>query len=80
MTRETRPGRHRRRITLDSQLVSYWEREVQRLDALAAGSSWAWLARRYARRATEARAKARRSQEREAARAHPQETIDIDDV
>lgn len=68
-TRETRPGRFRRRITLDAQLVSYWEREAQRLDALAAGSGWAWIARRYARRAEAARAKARISQDREAGRA-----------
>lgn len=74
MTRETRPGRPSRRITLDAQLVSYWEREAQRLDALAAGSSWAWMARRYTRRAEAARARARRSQEREAARAHPTES------
>jgi hypothetical protein len=59
-----RPGR----ITLDGQLLGYWEREATRLDALAAAATFGWQRRRYQRKAEAARAKAGRSREREAAR------------
>ena len=61
----------RRRITLDSQLISYWEREAQRLDALAAKARWGWMARGFARRAERARAQGARSAAREAQRDDP---------
>ncbi|MGU3539577.1 hypothetical protein [Methylobacterium sp. A54F] len=61
------PGR-RPRLTLDGQLVGYWDREAARLDALAAAARFGWQARRYARKAAEARAQAERSRVREAAR------------
>ncbi|MGU3665692.1 hypothetical protein ACLBX9_16045 [Methylobacterium sp. A49B] len=64
MATARRPGR----ITLDGQLLSYWEREATRLDALAATASFGWQRRRYQRKAEAARAKAQRSREREAAR------------
>ncbi|WP_244473827.1 hypothetical protein [Methylobacterium sp. Leaf112] len=57
-----------RRATLDSQLLTYWEREAVRLDALAASTRWRWIARGYARKAERARAQAARSADREAAR------------
>ena len=60
----------RPRITLDGQLMSYWDREAQRLDALAAGARWGWIARRYVRKAERARALAERSRVRENARGH----------
>lgn len=63
----TTSGR-RARITLDGQLVGYWEREAARLDALAAGARFGWLRRRYQRKAAQARAQAERSRAREAAR------------
>ena len=56
------------RITLDGQLVGYWEREAARLDALSAGVRFGWQKRRYQRKADEARAQAARSQVREASR------------
>ena len=56
------------RITLDGQLVGYWEREAARLDALAAGARFGWQRRRYRRKADAARAQGARSQAREAAR------------
>lgn len=59
------------RITLDAQLVSYWEREAQRFDALAAKASWGWVARGYARRAARARAQGARSAARETQRGGP---------
>lgn len=58
----------RRRITMDAQLLSYWEREALRLDALAADARWGWMSRSYARKAERARAQANRSAAREAAR------------
>lgn len=58
----------RPRITLDGQLVSYWEREALRLDALAARARWGWVARGYARKAARARAQGERSRAREVAR------------
>jgi len=64
--RKSRPPR--RRVTLDSQLLTYWEREAARLDALAAAARWGWMARSYARKAERARAQAARSGDREAAR------------
>ena len=30
----------RQRVTLDGQLVSYWQREALRLEGLAAASRW----------------------------------------
>ncbi|NEU11969.1 hypothetical protein G3T14_07480 [Methylobacterium sp. BTF04] len=71
MTDETRTKAPRRRITLDSQLMSYWEREAKRLDALAANAKWRWVSRRYARKAARARAQGARSTLREAARGTP---------
>lgn len=76
MTNENWPRPSRSRITLDSQLMTYWEREAHRLDALAARSSWAWMARRYARKADRARAQAMRSRDREIARAPKGDTTD----
>ncbi|WP_425324699.1 hypothetical protein [Methylobacterium soli] len=64
---EPRTGR-RARITLDSQLVTYWDREAARLDALAGKARFGWIARRYRRKADVARAQAERSRAREAAR------------
>lgn len=60
--------RRTRRNTLDGQLVDYWSREADRLDALAAGASFGWQARRYARKAVEARARGQRFAAREANR------------
>jgi hypothetical protein len=57
-----------RRITLDGQLVGYWEREAARLEALAAAAPLAWQRRRYLRKAEAARARAQPSAAREAAR------------
>jgi hypothetical protein len=59
-----------KRITLDGQLLDYWERQAVRLEALAASSSMAWQRRRYERKAEAARAKAERSRQREAQRGH----------
>jgi hypothetical protein len=59
-----------KRITLDGQLLDYWERQAVRLEALAASSSMAWQRRRYQRKAEAARAKAERSRQREAQRGH----------
>jgi hypothetical protein len=64
---EHRTGR-RTRITLDSQLVTYWDREAARLDALAGKARFGWIARRYRRKAELARTQAERSRGREAAR------------
>lgn len=64
MTPRIRP----RRITLDGQLLGYWEREAARLEALAAAARFAWQRRRYLRKAEAARARAEPSREREAAR------------
>ncbi|MHB2209498.1 hypothetical protein [Methylobacterium sp. CM6257] len=66
MTTAGRP----RRITLDGQLLSYWEREAARLDRLAAAARFAWQRRRLLRKAEAARAKAAVSRQREAARGH----------
>lgn len=62
------PARRPGRLTLDGQLLGYWEREATRLDALAAAASFAWQRRRFERKAEAARAKAERSRQREAAR------------
>jgi hypothetical protein len=59
-----------RRITLDGQLLGYWEREAARLDALAAATRYAWQRRRFLRKAEAARAKAAVSRAREVARGH----------
>jgi hypothetical protein len=64
------PTGRRGRITLDGQLLGYWEREAARLDALALATQFAWQRRRYARKAEAARAKADRSRQREAERTH----------
>lgn len=57
-----------RRVTLDGQLVDYWEREARRLEALALHASFKWMARSYARKAERARANAARSRDKEIAR------------
>lgn len=59
------------RITLDGQLIGYWEREAEKFEALAKNAMFRWIARGYARRAARARALAERSRLREAARGHP---------
>ena len=59
----------RQRVTLDGQLVSYWQREVLRLEGLAAASRWGWVARGYRRKADRARQQAARFESRERARA-----------
>jgi hypothetical protein len=64
ITRPVRPGR----VTLDGQLVSYWEREAQRLEALADAARWNWSARSFRRRAERARAEGVRFAAREQAR------------
>lgn len=56
------------RVTLDGQLVGYWEREAARFDDLANRASFKWIARGYARRAERARAMAATSRTREVAR------------
>ncbi|SFG63074.1 hypothetical protein [Methylobacterium gossipiicola] len=65
---DLKPRPPRRRVTLDAQLLTYWEREATRLEALAAAARFGWVARGYARKAERARAQAARSAEREAAR------------
>ncbi|SFL68424.1 hypothetical protein [Methylobacterium pseudosasicola] len=62
-----RPSRTRR-VTLDGQLVGYWDREAARLETIAATTRFAWQKRRLLRKAAEARAKAERSRQREAER------------
>ena len=57
-----------RRVTLDGQLVGYWAREADRLDALAAGARFGWQRRRYERKAADARARRQRFAAKEAAR------------
>jgi hypothetical protein len=64
MTMAGRP----RRVTLDGQLLGYWEREAARLDGLASSARFAWQRRRYLRKAEAARVKAQVSRAREAAR------------
>lgn len=71
MTNARKSAAPPRRVTLDSQLLTYWEREAHRLDGLASASRWRWVARRYARRADHARAQAARSRSREASRGQP---------
>ncbi|GEP00238.1 hypothetical protein [Methylobacterium haplocladii] len=56
------------RVTLDGQLVAYWEREAARFDELQERAAIKWMARSYARRAERARALAETSRRREAAR------------
>ncbi|WP_430912311.1 hypothetical protein [Methylobacterium sp. sgz302541] len=68
MAEDRKPAARRPRITLDGQLVGYWDREAARLDALAAQARFGWVGRRYARKAGQARAQAERSRAREAAR------------
>ena len=70
MVAARRPGR----ITLDGQLLGYWEREAARLDALAATARYAWQRRRFQRKADAARAKAQRSRQREATRGNAEPT------
>ncbi|WP_409567576.1 hypothetical protein [Methylobacterium sp. J-030] len=55
-------------MTLDGQLLGYWEREAARLEALASATSFAWQRRRLLRKAEAARARAATSRQREAAR------------
>lgn len=57
-----------RRVTLDGQLVGYWEREAARLDALAAEARFGWQRRSLERKAAYARAQGERSRAREVAR------------
>ena len=59
-----------RRVTLDGQLLGYWEREAVRLEALAAATRFAWQRRRFLRKAEAARARAAPSRQREAERGH----------
>ncbi|MCJ2032808.1 hypothetical protein [Methylobacterium sp. J-068] len=66
---EIRARMARRRVTLDGQLVSYWDREALRLETLAEGARWNWTARGHRRRAERARAKSAVFAERERARA-----------
>lgn len=61
-------GAKRKRVTLDGQLVEYWEREAARFDSLAKSALFRWLARGYARRAERARGLAESSRAREEAR------------
>ncbi len=56
------------RITLDSQLVSFWRREAARLDALSEQARFGWQKRRLARKARDARRRVERSLAREAQR------------
>ena len=56
------------RITLDGQLLGYWEREAARLDGLAQRATFKWMARSYARKAERARANAQKSRAKEIAR------------
>jgi len=66
-----------RRVTLDGQLLGYWEREAARLETLATAASFAWQRRRLLRKAEAARAKAAISRQREVARGYevgPSET------
>ncbi len=56
------------RLTLDSQLVAYWEREAARFDDLAKRAAFKWMARGFTRRAESARVEAGKSRTREAAR------------
>ncbi|KQU35213.1 hypothetical protein ASG63_00805 [Methylobacterium sp. Leaf94] len=62
--RPVRPGR----VTLDGQLVTYWEREAQRLETLADAARWNWSARSFRRKAERARAEGARFAARERAR------------
>lgn len=55
-------------VTLDSELVAYWEREASRFERLAAAASWGWVRRGYLRKADRARARAEPSRRREAQR------------
>ncbi|GEP09892.1 hypothetical protein [Methylobacterium gnaphalii] len=69
MTDETDP----KRLTLDGQLVKYWEREAARLDDLASRAMFKWAARGYARKAARARSLAMAGRAREAARGRKQD-------
>lgn len=73
MSDRSNPARARR-VTLDGQLVGYWEREAARLDGLAQRASFKWMARGYARKAARARSLAEKSRTREAARGRGGET------
>jgi hypothetical protein len=68
----------RRRVTLDGQLASYWEREAQRFDALAETARWNWTARSHRRKAERARAQGAVFAAREQARAAPSNPPDTD--
>lgn len=61
-----------KRETLDTQLITYWDKEAARLDGLAERAVFKWMARGYARKAERARALADKSRAREAAKGHPQ--------
>lgn len=69
MSDETRARSSVRRVTLDGQLLTYWEREALRLEALAKASRWSWRARGFLRKAERARQQADQFGAREAARA-----------
>jgi hypothetical protein len=69
------PSRNRR-VTLDGQLLGYWEREAARLESLAAAARFAWQRRRLLRKAEAARAKAATSRQREVARGNAPEPIE----
>lgn len=68
---ETASRTRRRRVTLDTQLMDYWAREANRLDALAAQARFGWQRRRFLRKAAEARAQGERSRARETERGFP---------
>lgn len=61
----------RKRVTLDGQLLDHWEREARRLEALAEGARWSWVARRLQRKADRAWAQGAVFAAREAARRPP---------
>lgn len=71
MSDEIEPKSGIGRVTLDQQLIAYWERQAQRFDRLATKAQWGWIARGYARKAERSRAKAEVSRLREAGRGHP---------
>lgn len=71
MQDEIRVGTPRARVTLDGQLLSYWEREALRLDGLAGKARWNWVARRLRRKAERARETGAVFAAREGARRSP---------
>ena len=72
MQDEIRGGASRSRVTLDGQLLSYWEREARRLEGLAGKARWGWVARGLRRKAERARAQGAVFAAREEARRIPE--------